>query len=104
VLRFGDWGLEILESVENEETRLVFKQPLKVNLVADEDMLFLSYSALDITAYGLDLREATQAFQDVFISTFVHYRAQPTERLTAEAQDLKIALLELVQEQIDFIR
>lgn len=90
----------IFERVENEEIRLIFKDALKVNLTIDDNLLFLKYSTLDIRAYGQDLREVTQAFQDIFISTFAHYSAQSDELLTTEAQNLKKALQDLVHEQV----
>ncbi len=91
----------VFERVEDEETRLIFQQPLKVHLTMDEDMLFLNYETLDIKAYGQDLREVTQAFQDIFIATFEHYTTQSDEQLTPEAQNLKRALQDLVQEQTE---
>ena len=88
------------ESVENEEIQLCFKHSIKAKLFADEDVLFVTYPDFDITAYGQDLREAIQNFHEVFIATFDHYTNQPDHELTSEAQHLKAALLNLVEQQI----
>ena len=91
----------VFESVENEEIKLIFRQPIEINLVTDEHMLFLNYPALNINAYGQNLEEVIQAFYDVFITTFEHYTAQPDDLLAINARNLKVVLLDLVQERVD---
>jgi hypothetical protein len=89
----------LFENVQNEEMQLFFKHPIKAKLSAEEDMLFLQYPELEITAYGQDVHEVIQHFQDVFIATFEHYTSQPDQQLTKEAQRLKVALFNLVAQK-----
>lgn len=79
--------------------KVILKRPItaKVEFVEDENLYFISFGDLELSAWGDTRQQAEEAFNFAFVDTVKTYYLEDDSRLTKKAIALKQQLAALIQ-------